>query len=186
MSELWLVRHAETAWSKAKRHTGRTDIELTDAGREAARALAERLDGPAFGAVLTSPLARARETCELAGFGARAEARDELLEWHYGAYEGLTTEQIRAARTDWYLWRDGCPGGESAFDVARRVDGLIDELLGRDAPSLLFAHGHVLRVLAARWIGLPPGDGGVLALDPASVSVLGFERSVRVLRRWNA
>ena len=167
------------------RHTGRTDVPLTDAGRETARSLAGRLAEPSFGRVLVSPLARARETSELAGFGAQAEPRDELLEWDYGEYEGLTTEAIRATRPDWFLWRDGCPGGESVFDVARRVDRLVDALLAEEQPSLIFAHGHVLRVLGARWIGLPPGDGALLFLNPASVSVLGFERAVRVLRRWN-
>jgi len=190
MSEVWIVRHAETAWSRARRHTGRTDVPLTDEGRAAARALAPALAGRAFARVLTSPLSRARETCELAGLGAAAVDREELVEWDYGAYERITTEEIRRERPHWFLWRDGCPDGETAFDVGRRVDGVIDELVeltdtdGGDA--ILFAHSHVLRVLAARWIGLPPGDGALLTLDTASVSVLGWEREVRVLRRWNA
>jgi probable phosphoglycerate mutase len=193
VSEVWLVRHAETEWSRTKRHTGRTDVPLTDKGREAARALGARLAGRSFDAVFTSPLSRARDTCELAGFGDRAVERDELLEWDYGDYEGITTEDIRRERPQWFLWRDGCPNGENAFDVGRRVDGLIDELVrltdpagDRAGDAVLFSHGHVLRVLAARWIGLPPTDGGLLALDTGAVCVLGWEREVRVLWRWNS
>jgi broad specificity phosphatase PhoE len=185
MSDVWLVRHAETEWSRERRHTGRTDVPLTDAGREAARALAPRLASHAFARVLTSPLSRARETAELAGFGDRAEPREELVEWDYGDDEGRTTEEIRRERPHWYLWRDGCPNGESAFDVARRVDALINELLVAEGDTLVFSHSHVLRVLGARWVGLPPSDGGLIVLDTASISVLGFEREVRVLRRWN-
>lgn len=185
--EIWLVRHAETDWSAARRHTGLTDIPLNDAGREAGRALAARLTAHDFAAVWTSPLARARETCELAGYGERAVVRRELVEWDYGAYEGVTTAEIRAQRPRWFLWRDGCPDGEGPFDVARRIDGLVDELVDADAGDVaIFSHGHLLRVLAARWVGLPPGDGALLALDTGSISVLGWERDVRVVRRWNA
>lgn len=186
MSEVWLVRHAETAWSRDRKHTGRTDVPLTDDGRAAARALAPRLAEHAFARVLTSPLSRARETASLAGFGERLEPRDELVEWDYGAYEGVTTDDIRRDRPRWFLWRDGCPEGESAFDVARRVDPLIDDLAAGDGDVLVFSHSHVLRVLGARWVGLPPGDGALFTLDTPSVSVLGWERDVRVLRRWNA
>jgi probable phosphoglycerate mutase len=185
VSEAWLVRHAETEWSKSQRHTGRTDIPLTDEGRAAAAALRERLAGRDWSAVWTSPLSRARETCELAGLGAAAVARDELLEWDYGDYEGITTAEIRETRPDWYLWRDGCPNGESPADVAARCDRLIADLVAVEGDVALFAHGHVLRMLAARWIELAPDGGGRLALSTGSVSVLGFEREVRVVWRWN-
>lgn len=185
MTEAWLIRHAETGWSKAKRHTGRTDVELTGEGREAARRLGERLADRPWAAVWTSPLSRARETCELAGLGGLAESRDELLEWDYGDYEGVTTAEIRATRPDWYLWRDGCPGGELPADVAARCDRIVDDLLAADGDVALFAHGHVLRMLAARWIELGPEGGGRLALSTGAISVLGFEREVRVLWRWN-
>jgi broad specificity phosphatase PhoE len=185
VSEVWLVRHAETEWSRTKRHTGRTDVPLTDKGREAARALGARLAGRSFDAVFTSPLSRARDTCELAGFGDRAVERDELLEWDYGDYEGLTTPEIREQRPDWYLWWDGAPHGESPQDVEGRVDRLIAELLQLPGPAALFAHGHVLRAFAARWIEQPVAVGGRLALSAGAISVLGFEREVRVLWRWN-
>ncbi|MCW2992414.1 MAG: histidine phosphatase family protein [Solirubrobacterales bacterium] len=185
MTEAWLIRHAETEWSKAKRHTGRTDIPLTDDGRAAATVLADRLAGREWGAVWCSPLSRARETCALAGLGDRAVLRDELLEWDYGDYEGVTTAAIREARPDWYLWRDGCPGGESPADVAARCDRLVAGLLEVDGDVALFAHGHLLRMLAARWIELAPDGGGRLALSTGSLSVLGFERETRVLWRWN-
>jgi broad specificity phosphatase PhoE len=185
VSQAWLIRHAETAWSRQRRHTGRTDVPLTDEGRAAARVLGTRLAGHELAAVWTSPLSRARETCELAGLGDRAVVRDELVEWDYGEYEGITTAEIRERDPHWFLWRDGCPGGEGPFDVGRRVDALIDELAEAPGDVAVFSHGHVLRVLAARWIGLPPGDGALFALDTASISVLGWEREVRVLRGWN-
>jgi probable phosphoglycerate mutase len=186
LPEIWLVRHAETEWSRDGRHTGRTEVPLTDAGRAAAVAMGERLAGHEWAAVWSSPLSRARDTCELAGLAAPMVVREELLEWDYGEYEGITTAEIRERRPHWFLWRDGCPGGEGAFDVGRRVDALIDELIDLRADAVLFAHGHVLRVLAARWVGLPPTDGGLLALSTGSVCVLGWEREVRVLWRWNA
>jgi probable phosphoglycerate mutase len=182
---VFLIRHAETEWSASGRHTGRTDVPLTDAGRRAARRLGELLAGERFGAVLTSPLSRARETCELAGLGSGARERTELLEWDYGAYEGLTTPEIRAERPGWSLWRDGCPEGETADQVAARVDPLVAELDGSEADSAVFAHGHVLRVLAARWLGLAGAGGALLALGTASISVLGHERETRVVWRWN-
>jgi probable phosphoglycerate mutase len=182
---VWLVRHAETEWSRAGRHTGRTDIPLTDAGRTAARALGGALSDTRFERVFTSPLSRARETGELAGVGDRAEVRDELLEWDYGDYEGLTTPQIRERDPDWFLWTDGVPAGESPQDVQDRLDRLIGELLQVPGPVALFAHGHVLRALAARWIEQPVALGGRLALSTGAISVLGFEREVRVLWRWN-
>lgn len=186
MNEAWLIRHAETEWSRSKRHTGRTDIPLTSEGRAAARALSGQLGGREWAAVWTSPLSRAVETCSLAGLGASAQLRDELLEWDYGAYEGVTTAGIRETRPGWYLWRDGCPGGESPFDVAARCDRLIGDLLAVEGDVALFGHGHALRMLAARWIELAPEGGGRLALSTGSVSVLGFEREVRVVWRWNA
>jgi probable phosphoglycerate mutase len=184
--EVWLARHGETEWSRDMRHTGRTDIELTDRGREQARELGHALGGRRFARVITSPLARAAETCRLAGLAEAAEPSDALLEWDYGDYEGLTTAKIREDRPGWVLWRDGCPGGETAAEVGARVDPLVAEL--RDAPGdvALFGHGHALRVLAARWLGLPPTDGALLALDTATLSTLGWERETPVLRRWNA
>jgi broad specificity phosphatase PhoE len=180
-----LVRHGETEWSRSGRHTGRTDVPLTGAGARNAELLAPRLEGRRFAAVFTSPLSRASETCRLAGLGEGAQVRDELLEWDYGEYEGITTQQIRETRPEWLLWRDGCPGGEDARQVGSRADRLIDELQRLDADAALFAHGHVLRVLAARWVGLPPEAGGLLALSTGTVSVLGYEREVAVIRLWN-
>jgi broad specificity phosphatase PhoE len=182
---VWLVRHAETAWSRDRKHTGRTDIPLTDDGRRNAEALRGVLAGRAFALVLASPLSRAWETAQLAGLGEVAQARDELLEWDYGDYEGRTTKEIRAARPDWYLWRDGCPGGESPADVSARCDRVIGEVLAADGDVALVAHGHILRALAARWMELPIDGGGRLALDTGALCVLGFEREVRVVRRWN-
>jgi len=179
------VRHGETEWSRTGRHTGRTDVPLTEEGRRQAELLAVSLAGRRFQRVLTSPLGRAAETCRLAGFEDAAEAREELVEWDYGEYEGLTTPDIRRERPDWVLWRDGCPGGEGADQVGERVDRLLADVSGSPGDMALFAHGHVLRVLAARWLGLAPRDGARLALDTATVSVLGWERETAVLRLWN-
>jgi broad specificity phosphatase PhoE len=181
--DVWLLRHAETEWSRDGRHTGRTDVPLTDAGREVARALRARVADHEFGLVLCSPLSRARETAQLAGL--EPQLREDLVEFDYGSYEGITTGQIREQRPDWYLWRDGSPGGESADEVGARVDRVIDEALGAGGDVALVAHGHVLRALAARWVQLPASFGGRLALDTGAVCVLGFEREVRVIRRWN-
>jgi broad specificity phosphatase PhoE len=184
--ELWLVRHAETEWSKTHKHTGRTDIPLTDEGRAHAATLPERLAGHDFAAVFSSPLGRARETAALAGFDAsRVQLRDDLLEFDYGEYEGITTAEIRETRPDWYLWRDGSPGGETPDDVGRRVDRVIAEALDVDGDVALVAHGHVLRVLGARWVEEAASFGGRLALDTGSLSRLGFERETRVIRAWN-
>jgi probable phosphoglycerate mutase len=180
-----LVRHGETEWSRDGRHTGRTDIALTDRGRALARRLAAELQNWSFSLVLTSPLKRAEETARLAGFGDQAQARPDLMEWNYGRYEGQTSAQIKAARPDWSLWRDGCPDGENAADVGHRVDRVIDELRRAGGDALLFAHGHVLRVLAARWLGQPPADGRLYALDTAALSILGYEHDDSVIRRWN-
>jgi probable phosphoglycerate mutase len=181
-----LVRHGETAWSRSGRHTGRTDVPLTDAGVRNAELLAPRLERRHFAGVFTSPLSRAAETCRLAGLGEKAQVREELLEWDYGEYEGITTPQIRESRPDWYLWRDGCPGGEQPRDVGARADRVIAAIADADQDVALFAHGHILRVVAARWIGLGPEAGALLALNTATLSVLGFERETRVVRRWNA
>ena len=184
--ELVLARHGETEWSRTGRHTGRTDIPLTEVGRRQASLLAVSLAGRHFERVLSSPLSRALETCRLAGFGDAAETRDELLEWDYGKYDGLTTLEIRSERPGWSLWRDGCPGGETATDVGERADRLLEELREIPGDVALFAHGHVLRVLAARWIGLPAPAGALLALATATVSTLGWERETAVVRLWNA
>jgi broad specificity phosphatase PhoE len=184
--EIVLVRHGETEWSRDRRHTGRTDIPLTEAGRREAGMLREALAGWSFARVLSSPLSRALDTCRVAGLGERAELSDDLLEWDYGEYEGITTARIREERPGWYLWRDGCPGGETAPDVGRRVERVIAGVDGADGDVALFAHGHVLRVLAARWLGLGPESGALLKLDTGTLSALGYERETRVITRWNA
>jgi probable phosphoglycerate mutase len=183
--QVWLVRHAETEWSRSGRHTGRTDVPLTDAGRERARALGARLAGHDFAQVLVSPLERARETARLAGLGDRCEVREDLLEWDYGDYEGITTREIREERPDWYLWRDGVPNGETADEVAARCDRVVAEIRAVDGDVAVFAHGHILRALGARWVEEPVAFGGRLYLSTGSLSVLGFERETRVLRLWN-
>ncbi len=184
--EAWLVRHGETEWSLAKRHTGRTDIPLTANGEREAAALAPRLGEHEFGRVFCSPLIRARETCALAGFGGRAEYRDELLEWDYGSYEGKTTAEIHGGpQPGWLLWTDGCPGGESPAEIAARVDPLVEELRGLECDSICFAHGHVLRVLAARWIEQETVGGQRLALATGTISRLGLEHIYPVIREWN-
>jgi broad specificity phosphatase PhoE len=183
--EVWLLRHAETEWSRTGKHTGRTDVPLTDGGREVARALRGRLDGQTFALVLSSPLSRARETAELAGLRVDG-VRDDLMEWDYGEYEGLTTPQIRETRPGWTLWRDGVPGGESADAVAARCDRVIAELREIDGDVALVAHGHILRSLAARWVGEAVAFGGRLPLGTGSISVLGHERELQAIRAWNA
>ena len=186
---LWLVRHGETSWSAAGRHTGRTDIGLDDEGRRQAMALGDLLRdllaGRPIGRVLTSPLQRAQQTCALAGYADRARPEDDLQEWDYGDYEGLTTEEIRASRPNWTLWRDGCPNGESAEQVGARADRVVTAARTMSDDSVLFAHGHLLRVLAARWLGLDASAGELFALDTATVSVLGWEREQPVVRAWN-
>lgn len=182
--EAVLVRHAETEWSLSGRHTGRTDVPLTERGRELAAALRPRLQAWRFDLVLVSPSLRARETCELCGLGVGAQPRADLLEWDYGDYEGLTTVEIRAQRPDWRLWRDGCPGGEQPADVGARADRVIGEIAagGRVA---VFSHGHMLRVLGARWIALAAEAGGRLGLSTGAICVLGHERDTAVIARWN-
>ncbi len=180
-----LIRHGETEWSASLRHTGRTDVALTAAGEAAARGLSACLAGWTFARVLTSPLRRASETCRLAGFGVRCEAREDLREWDYGAYEGLTTAQIRERRPEWSLWRDGVPDGETLAQVGARADRVIAEARAVDGDVALFAHGHVLRILTARWLDLPPDRGRSFALSTASLGVLGYEREIPVILRWN-
>ena len=182
--EVWLLRHAETEWSRDGKHTGRTDVALTDEGREAARRLGERLAGVDFALVLCSPLSRARETAQLANLECSG-LRDDLLEWDYGEYEGLTTPEIRKDRPDWFLWRDGVPGGEMPDDVAARCDRVVAEVRALEGRVALVAHGHILRALAARWIDAPIDLGGRLHLGTGTVSVLAYEREVAVISRWN-
>jgi probable phosphoglycerate mutase len=183
---VYLARHGETEWSLNGRHTGRTDIPLTAKGEGDARKIGTRLAGLTFARVLSSPLLRARRTAELAGFAPELEP--DLLEWNYGEYEGLRTAEIRARRPDWDLFRDGCPSGESVRDISARVDRVIDRLRGSGGNVLLFAHGHVLRVLTARWVGQPATLGRALSLSPSAVSILGFDHHVMdepTIRLWN-
>lgn len=187
-----LVRHGQTEWSVTGQHTGRTDIPLLDEGRRAAELLGQRLHRGPWGGlpgaeVRTSPLSRARETCELAGFGAgRAQDWDALMEWDYGDYEGLTPAQIReSAGEDWFIWRDGAAGGEQLASVAARMDEVVEWARSADRDVLVFAHGHVLRVLGARWLGHEPLFAARLKLAPASVSVLGWAYGSPAIERWN-
>jgi broad specificity phosphatase PhoE len=185
-NDVWLIRHGETEWSRSGQHTGLTDLPLTETGRQAARALGPTLGAESFALVLTSPLKRARETCELAGLGGRAEVDRDLLEWNYGEYEGLTTAEIRERRPAWLLFTDGAPRGERPDDVGRRVDRVIAR--ARTAPGnvAMFAHGHVLRVLTARWLGWPVAAGRHFLLDTGTVNVLSAYREAPAIRRWNA
>lgn len=182
---LWVVRHGETAWSASGRHTGRTDIELTPLGEEQAAALRRRLTGAAFALVLTSPRRRAVETAGLAGFGDRAVVDDDLAEWDYGLDEGRTSAEIQRERPGWSIWRDGPEGGETIEQVAARADRVIARARHTPGDTLAFGHGHLLRILSARWVGLGPTSGRRLALDPATISILGWERHTPVLERWN-
>lgn len=187
--ELWLLRHGATAWARAGRHTSHTDLPLLPEGEAEARALAPLLAQQPFTAVLCSPLQRARRTCELAGLGAGAEIEPALREWDYGAYEGITTAEIRRTVPDWTVFSHPCPGGEDAQQVQRRCERVIAhalELAGGEGRVALFAHGHLLRCLAGCWLGLGAGGGALLVLGTATVSVLGFERQQRALLRWNA
>lgn len=183
--ELWLVRHGSTEWSSNGRHTSTTDLPLLPAGEQAATALAPRLAEVDFAQVLSSPLVRARRTAALAGF-PDAEVDEDLFEWRYGDYEGLTTPQIRESAPGWTVWTAPCPGGESAQDVAARLDRVVARARSVDGRTLVFGHGHSLRALAARWLDLPVSDGRHLRLDTATVSVLGFERETPAVVRWNA
>ena len=184
---LVLVRHGETAWSRSGQHTGRTDIPLLEDGRHMALELREPLRRWDFAAVWTSPLSRASETCALAGYGDVAELRTDLMEWNYGTFEGKTKDEIRATSPHWTLWSDGVPCGETARDVGARTDRVITEARSVEGNVLLFAHGHLLRVLTARWLGLPPTEGRLFTLGTASISVLGFDSDgdQPVLQLWN-
>jgi len=178
-----VVRHGETEWSRTGRHTGRSDIPLTENGERQARAVGEALRGREFALVVSSPLIRARETARLAGF--EPELRDDLAEWDYGEYDGLTTPQIREQVPDWTIWGYGAVGGESVEQLAARADRVVAELLAVDGDVLVFSHGHFLRVLTARWLELGAADGRLFALDSGTLSTLGFEREQRVIRGWN-
>jgi probable phosphoglycerate mutase len=183
--ELWLIRHGETEWSLSGAHTSRTDIPLTETGRKNAAAMGRCLAGRPFALVLTSPMLRARETCRLAGFGDVAQIDPNLREWDYGDYEGLTTSQIQEKRPGWSLWRDGTPNGESVDQAAARTQAVIARALAAPGDVALFAHGHILRILAACWLAIEPNGGRLFALSTATVSTLGYERETRVITRWN-
>jgi broad specificity phosphatase PhoE len=183
--EIYLVRHGETEWSRARRHTGRTDVPLNEVGEAEAKALGQHLRGLEVDRVLSSPMARAVTTARLAGFGDRLETTDALLEFDYGDYEGLTTPEIRASRPGWDLFRDGCPGGETVEAAAARARGLLAELTEGDGRALLFSHGHQLRILAACYLGLPPEAARHLFLGTASLSVVGTEHEWPAILLWN-
>jgi probable phosphoglycerate mutase len=183
--EIWLIRHGETEWSLSGAHTGRTDIPLTENGENDARAVGRFLAGHTFALVLSSPLQRARKTCELAGFGTVAQIDDRLSEWDYGPYEGRTSDEIQRERPGWTIFRDGVPGGETIEQVAERARGVIDRALQADGNVALFAHGHILRILAACWLGLDPVAAQSLALGAACISTLGYEHETRVIVHWN-
>jgi broad specificity phosphatase PhoE len=185
LGELWLIRHGETEWSVSGAHTGRTDIPLTDAGRRSAEGIRRYLNNRAFALVLSSPLSRALETCRIAGYGDVAQIEPNLREWDYGIYEGKTTAEIRKEVPDWSVWSSEIPNGESLDDVCQRAQKVIDRALRADGDVALFAHGHILRILATRWTQLPCKAGEVLALDTAAISILGYERETRVIRLWN-
>jgi probable phosphoglycerate mutase len=185
LPEVWIVRHGETEWSRLGRHTGRTDVPLTGAGEREAATLRQRMGEHPFSLVLASPLVRAWTTCRLAGFGGVAERTDDLLEWNYGACEGRTAAEIREQVPGWRIWSNGVPGGETVEEVGVRARRVIDRAVEAGGDVALFAHGHVLRILAACWIGLPPRDGRLLVLGTASIGILGEEGGQRVIRAWN-
>jgi broad specificity phosphatase PhoE len=187
LPEIHLIRHGETAWTESRRHTGLTDIPLTERGERQARRFGEHLRGRAYGHVLTSPLQRARRTCELAGFGGSARIDPDLVEWNYGEYDGLTTAEILQRRPGWQLFRDGCPKGESVAEVGARADRVIERLRALEGDVLLFSSGHFLRVFAARWLGLEASDGRLFLLSTTTLSILGYEhdKSDPVIRLWN-
>lgn len=182
---IYLIRHGETEWSRPGQHTGNTDISLTETGRQQGETLGNYFAGHSFARVLSSPLKRAYDTCQLAGFGAIAERTDDLKEWNYGIYEGKKTIDIQKQEPGWSIWRTPVPEGESIEEVAVRTQRVIHQVLTTEGDTALFAHGHVLRILIACWIGLTPNDGRLFALGTASVSILGWERSTRVLEVLN-
>ncbi|HEX7213711.1 MAG TPA: histidine phosphatase family protein [Methylomirabilota bacterium] len=183
---VFAIRHGETAWSLSGQHTGTTDIPLTDNGRRLAARIGPVLGREVFALVFTSPLQRARETCELAGLGARAVLDPDLVEWNYGQYEGLTPKQINEKAPGWLIFRDGCPGGETPEQVGTRADRIIDRARAASGDVALFAHGHVLRVLVARWLGLSPAAGQHFLLDTGTLNVLGYYREIPAVKVWNA
>jgi broad specificity phosphatase PhoE len=183
--EVVLVRHGETEWSRDLKHTGWTDEPLTERGRDQAERVGAALHGRSFALVLTSPLQRATETCRLAGFGDVAQPRDDLREWNYGDYEGRKTDDIRKEAPGWTIWTGGVPNGETVEQVGARADRVVEEARAQEGDVLLFGHGHLLRILAARWLGLEPRAGRLFALDPATLSALGYERETSVIREWN-
>ena len=184
-TEVWLVRHGETEWSRDRRHTSTTDLPLTAEGERVARSLRDRLAGVSFDLVLTSPLQRARVTADLVGFGD-AEVDADLVEWRYGAYEGLTREEIREEDPGWTIWTGPVPGGESPEQVTERLDRVVDRLRAVPDRALVFGHGHSLRALTARWLGLPVSEGRLFRLDTATLSRLGYERDDAVILAWNS
>lgn len=184
-SRLWLIRHGETEWSLSGAHTGRTDVPLTPKGEERALAIGAYLHRREFAAVFVSPMRRALDTCRLAGYGDVAEILPDLQEWDYGDYEGRTTADIRKEAPGWSLWDTGAPGGENIEHVAERARRVMDRALSAEGDVALFAHGHILRILAACWLGLQPVAGALFALSTATISVLGYERETRVISRWN-
>jgi broad specificity phosphatase PhoE len=186
IQQVYLARHGETEWSLSRQHTGITDIPLTENGRNLAKRLAPVLATERFALVLTSPLERARKTCELAGLGAHAEIDRDLMEWNYGEYEGLTPKQIDAQAPGWMLFRDGCPGGETPEQAGARADRVIARVRAAEGHVALFAHGHIFRVFAARWLGLPATAGCHFLLDTATLSILSYYRNLPAIRRWNA
>ena len=181
----WLVRHGETEWARLGRHTGLTDIPLTETGRAQARTLGRRLAGGSFGLVLTSPLSRATDTAALAGFGDVAVVDSDLREWDYGALEGRLTAEIRTDFPGWSIWTGPWPDGETVDQVGRRADRVLARIRAADDDVLVFSHGHFLRVLAARWLDLPPASGALFALSTATVSIHGWERESPVIESWN-
>lgn len=183
--ELWVVRHGETEWSRDGRHTSHTELDLTPEGEEVARRLADRLEGVRFDEVLTSPRLRARRTAELAGY-ADAEFVEDLTEWDYGDYEGITTPEIREHVPGWTVWSHPSPGGETAEEVSRRMDRVVERVQAHGGRTLVFSHGHASRALAARWLGQPVQEGRLFSLDTATISVLGHERESPVVARWNS
>jgi probable phosphoglycerate mutase len=188
LPKLYLARHGDTAWTESQQHTGRTDLPLNEHGEQHARQLGDRLRGISFARVFTSPLRRASKTCELAGFGVGAEVDRDLLEWDYGRFEGKLTSDVLKVRPGWELYRDGCPDGETPGDVAARADRFIDRVHDIGGDVVAFSSGHIIRMIAARWLGLPPATGRFFFCDPASVGVLGFEHNSRdqpVIRLWN-
>ena len=183
---VYLVRHGETEWSLNGQHTGTTDIPLTENGRRTARLLARVLVEQRFSLVLASPLRRARTTCELAGLGEYAESDQDLMEWQYGEYEGLTPAQIESRAPGWMLFTHGCPGGESPEEIGMRVDRVIARVRAVEGHAALFAHGHIFRVFAARWLGLPVAAGSHFLLDTATMSILSYYRGIPAIKQWNA